>query len=194
MAIPKILGTETEYGIIGRHDLEFDPISRTLLLINCYQSEVPLSSLWDYTQESSRFDPQALSLDDIYDIPDQSDPLIINKVLVNGARFYLDHAHPEYSTPECATVRDLVRYEKAGDRILDQSRIAAECALSAGQQILLYKNNSDHKGNSYGYHENYLLDRKTPFRHIVEQFIPFLVSRQIFCGAGKVGNENGTEP
>jgi len=194
MAIPKILGTETEYGIIGRHDPEFDPIPRTLLLINCYQSEAPLSSLWDYTQESSRFDPQAMSLDDIYDIPDQSDPLTINKVLVNGARFYLDHAHPEYSTPECATVRDLIRYEKAGDRILDQSRIAAESALAAGQQILLYKNNSDHKGNSYGYHENYLLDRKTPFRHIVEQFIPFLVSRQIFCGAGKVGYENGTEP
>lgn len=194
MAIPKILGTETEYGLIGRHDPAFDPISRTLLLINCYQSEAPPSSLWDYTQESSRFDPQAMSLDDIYDIPDQSDPLTINKVLVNGARFYLDHAHPEYSTPECTTVRDLVRYEKAGDRILDQSRIAAEGALTAGQQILLYKNNSDHKGNSYGYHENYLLDRKTPFRHIVEQFIPFLVSRQIFCGAGKVGNENGTEP
>jgi len=194
MAIPKILGTETEYGIIGRHDPEFDPISRTLLLINCYQSETPPSSLWDYTQESPRFDPQAMSLNDIYDIPDQSDPLTINKVLVNGARFYLDHAHPEYSTPECATVRDLVRYEKAGDRILDQSRIAAEGALTTGQQILLYKNNSDHKGNSYGYHENYLLDRKTPFRHIVEQFIPFLVSRQIFCGAGKVGHENGTEP
>jgi Pup amidohydrolase len=194
MAIPKILGTETEYGIIGHHDPDFDPISRTLLLINSYQSEVPLSSLWDYTQESPRFDPQAMSFDEIYDVPDQPDPLSINKVLPNGARYYLDHAHPEYSTPECANIRDLVCYEKAGDRILEQSRIIAAQALMEGRQILLYKNNSDHKGNSYGSHENYLLDRNTPFRLIVEQFTPFIVSRQIFCGAGKVGCENGTEP
>ena len=194
MAIPKILGTETEYGIIGRHDPDFDPISRTLLLINSYHSEAPLASLWDYAQESPRFDPQAMALDEFYDVPDQPDTLSINKILSNGARFYLDHAHPEYATPECANVRDLVRYEKAGDRILDQSRLSAQQALTNGQQILIYKNNSDHKGNSYGYHENYLLDRNTPFRLIIEQFTPFLVSRQIFCGAGKVGVENGTEP
>jgi Pup amidohydrolase len=135
-----------------------------------------------------------MSLDEIYDIPDQPDPLSINKVLPNGARYYLDHAHPEYSTPECANVRDLVCYEKAGDRILEQSRITAVQALMNGRQILLYKNNSDHKGNSYGYHENYLLNRNTPFRLIVEQFTPFIISRQIFCGAGKVGCENGSEP
>src|SRR5919198_3702134 len=194
MAIPKILGTETEYGIIGRQDPDFDPISRTLLLINSYQNETSLPSLWDYTQESPRLDPQAMSLDDLYEVPDQPDPLSINKVLSNGARYYLDHAHPEYSTPECANLRDLVRYEKAGDRILDRSRSAAEQALADGRRILIYKNNSDHKGNSYGYHENYLLDRNTPFRLIVEQLTPFVVSRQIFCGAGKVGAENGTEP
>jgi proteasome accessory factor PafA2 len=197
MAIPKILGTETEYGIIGRHDPDFDPISRTLLLINSYQRETPLPSVWDYSQESARYDPQAMVFDDIYDVPDlpdQPDALSINKVLTNGARYYLDHAHPEYSTPECANLRDLIRYEKAGDRILDQSRELAEQALANGRQILIYKNNSDHKGNSYGYHENYLLDRNTPFRLIVEQLIPFIVTRQIFCGAGKVGAENGTDP
>jgi proteasome accessory factor A len=193
MGIPKILGTETEYGIIGRHDPDFDPISRTLLLLNSYQSDGLLPSVWDHVQESLRFDPQALDFDDIYDVPDQADPLSINKVLTNGARYYLDHAHPEYSTPECANPRDIVRYEKAGDRILDCSRSVAEQTLAGGQQILLYKNNSDHKGNSYGYHENYLLDRNTPFRQIVEQFTPFLVTRQIYCGAGKVGAENGTE-
>jgi proteasome accessory factor A len=194
MAIPKILGTETEYGIIGRHDPDFDPISRTLLLINSYQNDAPLSSIWDYAQEHPRFDSQAIALDEIYDVPDQADPLSVNKVLTNGARYYLDHAHPEYSTPECANVRDVVRYEKAGERILDHSRTLAEQVLAGGQQILVYKNNSDHKGNSYGYHENYLLDRNTPFRQIVEQFTPFLVTRQIFCGAGKVGAENGSEP
>jgi hypothetical protein len=164
MAIPKILGTETEYGIIGRHDPDFDPISRTLLLINSYQSDVPLSSLWDYTQESARFDPPAMSLDEVYDIPDQPDPLSIHRVLPNGAWYYLDHAHPEYSTPECANVRDLVCHEKAGDRILEQSRDTAAQLLMEGRQLLLYKNNSDHKGNGYGNHENYLLDWNTPFR------------------------------
>jgi len=99
MAIPKILGTETEYGIIGRNDPDFDPISRTLLLINSYQCETPPPSLWDYTRESLRFDPQAMSFDDIYDVPDQLDPLSINKVLLNGARYYLDHAHPDMQRP-----------------------------------------------------------------------------------------------
>jgi Pup amidohydrolase len=194
MAIPKILGTETEGGIIGHHDPEFDSILRTLLLINSYQCEVSLPSLWDYTQESPRFDPQAMSFDDLYDVPDQPDPLSSNKALPNGSRYYLDHAHPEYATPECVSVRDVVCDEKAGERILDQSRITGEQALTGGQQILPYKNNSEHKGNSYGYHENYLPDCKTPFRLVVEQFTPFIVSRQIFCGAGKVGAENGTDP
>jgi proteasome accessory factor A len=194
MAPPKILGTETEYGIIGRNDPDFDPISRALLLINTYQNDGQTPFLWDDAQEASRWDPEGIGLDEIYDIPDQSDPLSINKILTNGARYYLDHAHPEYSTPECVRVWDLVRYEKAGDRILDRSRTAAEQALSGGQQILIYKNNSDHKGNSYGYHENYLLDRNTPFDSIVEQFTAFVVTRQIFCGSGKVGAENGTDP
>jgi proteasome accessory factor A len=161
--------------------------------LNSYQSDGLLPSVWDHVQESLRFDPQALDFDEIYDVPDQADPLSINKVLTNGARYYLDHAHPEYATPECANPRDIVRYEKAGDRILDSSRSLAEQTLAGGQQIILYKNNSDHKGNSYGSHENYLLDRNTPFRHIVEQFTPFLVTRQIYCGAGKVGAENGTD-
>ena len=195
MAIPKILGTETEYGIIGRNDPDFDPISRTLLLINSYQNDEQAPSLWNDGQEILPLDPVALGLEEFYDVlPDQADPLGISTVLTNGARYYLDHAHPEYSTPECANVRDLVCYEKAGDRILDRSRSAAEQTLSSGQQILIYKNNSDHKGNSYGSHENYLLDRNTPFDRIVEQYPAFVVTRQIFCGAGKVGAENGSDP
>jgi len=167
------------------------------LLINSYQNDGEIHSLWDYEQESLMLDAkayEAYELDEFYDVPDLQDSLSINKVLNNGARFYLDHAHPEYSTPECTNVRELVRYEKAGDRILERSRSVAEQALPGGQQILIYKNNSDHKGNSYGYHENYLLDRNTPFNQIVAQLTSFLVTRQIFCGAGKVGAENGTEP
>src|SRR5262245_41346341 len=108
MAIPKILGTESEYGIIGLYDRDYDRIARKLLLINSYHCETPPPSLWDYTQEALRLDPQAMSFDDFYDVPDQLDPLSINKVLPNGARYYLDHAHPEYSTPECTTIQDLV--------------------------------------------------------------------------------------
>ncbi|MCZ6876062.1 MAG: proteasome accessory factor PafA2 family protein, partial [bacterium] len=98
------------------------------------------------------------------------------------------------STPECTNVLDLMRYEKAGERILNLSRIGANQALSDNRTVIIYKNNSDQKGNSYGYHENYLMDRQTPFQSIVEQLIPFLVSRQIICGAGKVGSENGADP
>src|SRR5215467_2006698 len=165
MALPKILGSETEYGLTVHYDQE-DPL----------------------------VDARGFELDDEYDVPDQQDNMAINKILPNGARFYVDHAHPEFSTPECSNVFDLIRYEKAGERILNLSRLGANQLIPSGRTIVIYKNNSDQKGNSYGYHENYLLDRRTPFQTIAERFMPFLVSRQIFCGAGKVGSENGTEP
>ena len=110
-------------------------------------------------------------------------------VLSNGARFYNDHAHPEYSTPECTTLRQLVAHEKAGERIL------AECArrrnekLPAGQEIRLYKNNTDFAGHSYGCHDNYLMRRDVPWDRIASGALPFLVTRQIFAGAGKMGIE-----
>jgi len=115
-----------------------------------------------------------------------------NKILDNGARFYVDHAHPEFSTPECSNARDVVIYEKAGEQILHQSLLNANMVLPEKQQMIVYKNNTDHKGNSYGYHENYLLDRKVPFELLCEHLTTFLVTRQIFTGAGKVGAENNT--
>ena len=102
----------------------------------------------------------------------------------------MDHAHPEYSTPEVTNVRDLIAYERAGERTLETARRAATALLPEGQTILIHKNNSDRKGNSYGCHENYLISRRTPFKDVVEFMTPFLVTRQIFCGAGKVGSEN----
>ena len=88
-------------------------------------------------------------------------------MLTNGARYYVDHAHPEYSTPECADALELVRFDKAGERILARSIEDAADVLPAGQSIVVYKNNSDRKGNSYGSHENYLMDRAVPFARIV---------------------------
>src|SRR5262249_41182428 len=126
--------------------------------------------------------------------PTQQENIARNKTLMNGARYYVDHAHPEYSCPEVTNVRELVIHEKAGERILETSRREANALLPPGAQLLIYKNNSDRKGNSYGSHENYLMDRRTPFKQIVEHLLPFFVSRQIYCGAGKVGSEKRGHP
>ncbi len=118
---------------------------------------------------------------------------LANVILTNGARLYVDHAHPEYSTPEVITPLDIVRWDKAGEQVmLDAARRAAQ--LPGGPQIVLYKNNTDNKGASYGAHENYLMRRSTPFGDIVRHLTPFFVSRQVICGAGRVGmGQDGRE-
>src|SRR5919206_572454 len=110
-------------------------------------------------------------------------------MLING---YVDHAHPEYSTPECADALELVLADKAGERVLARSMLAARRLLEPGQEVVVYKNNSDGKGNSYGTHENYLVDRAVPFSSLVRHLIPWFVTRQIFTGSGKVGSEHGS--
>ena len=113
-----------------------------------------------------------------------------NVFLANGARLYLDvGSHPEYATPECDSVRELVVHDKAGERILEQLLVSAEGRLreeGIRGTIYLFKNNTDSAGNSYGCHENYLTSRRDDFGHYAEVLIPFLVSRQIYAGAGKV--------
>ncbi|HEX8803394.1 MAG TPA: Pup--protein ligase [Acidimicrobiales bacterium] len=113
-----------------------------------------------------------------------------NVFLANGARLYLDvGSHPEYATPECDSILDLVTHDKAGERILEQLLVAAEQRLreeGIRGVIYLFKNNTDSAGNSYGCHENYLTSRRDDFSHYAEVLIPFFVSRQIFAGAGKV--------
>src|SRR6187397_99506 len=113
-----------------------------------------------------------------------------NVFLANGARLYLDvGSHPEYATPECDSILDLVTHDKAGERILEQLLASAEQRLreeGIRGVIYLFKNNTDSAGNSYGCHENYLTSRRDDFRHYAEVLIPFLVSRQIYAGAGKV--------
>src|SRR4051812_1465179 len=113
-----------------------------------------------------------------------------NVFLANGARLYLDvGSHPEYATPECDSILDLVTHDKAGERILEQLLGSAEQRLreeGIRGVIYLFKNNTDSAGNSYGCHENYLTSRRDDFSHYAEVLIPFLVSRQIYAGAGKV--------
>ncbi|HYY44658.1 MAG TPA: depupylase/deamidase Dop, partial [Actinomycetota bacterium] len=106
---------------------------------------------------------------------------------------YVDHAHPEYSSPECSNPIDAVVWDKAGERILEDSIEAMAATFPESDRILIYKNNSDGKGNSYGCHENYLVDRAVPFSVLVKHLMPFFVTRQVFAGAGKVGSENGVE-
>src|SRR5262247_1437238 len=193
MAIPKVMGIETEYGITVRNQPDFNPILSSLLLINSYETYRTARIRWDYEAESPLRDARGFEYAEEKELPSKEESRLINLILPNGARFYVDHAHPEYSTPECTNPRDLVIWDRAGERILDLARRRAEAASPPEQRILIYKNNTDSKGNSYGTHENYLLDRRCPFTRIVQYMMPFLVTRQVFTGAGKIGSENNLE-
>jgi proteasome accessory factor A len=113
-----------------------------------------------------------------------------NVFLANGARLYLDvGSHPEYATPECDDIVDLVTHDKAGERVLEGLLVDAERRLrdeGISGDVYLFKNNTDSAGNSYGCHENYLVSRHGEFSKLADVLIPFLVTRQIICGAGKV--------
>ncbi|MGQ0680279.1 MAG: depupylase/deamidase Dop [Actinomycetota bacterium] len=188
MAINKVMGIETEYGIISRGPEEHNPIFASSLLINSYVSPRIKRVRWDYEEETPLRDARCAFQRAGLDILDD-DGGLVSVILENGARYYVDHAHPEYSTPECSNALDLVIHDKAGERILAASLATAAKSLPSGNRILLYKNNSDGKGNSYGTHENYLMSRATPFSDIVTMLTPFLVTRQVYTGAGKVGSE-----
>ena len=143
---------------------------------------------WDYIDEHPGNDARGYSLDD-YLFP-EFETQLVNTVLTNGARYYVDHAHPEVSTPECKNALEAVLFDRAGEEIVRRSMQVANEGLPSDSEIVLYKNNSDGKGNSYGCHENYLISRQTPFTQIAQQITTHFVSRQIFCGAGKVGAEH----
>ncbi|MHB1533547.1 MAG: proteasome accessory factor PafA2 family protein, partial [Acidimicrobiales bacterium] len=187
MAIVKVLGLETEYGIIIRGATEPNPIAASSALINAYVAELSRTAEWDFEDETPGRDARGFAREG--SMPPEVETHLVNAVLTNGARYYVDHAHPEYSTPECSTVYEAILYDKAGELILARSVEAARRLLPPGQSLVVLKNNSDGKGNSYGTHENYLMDRNVPFARIVQHVMPHFVSRQIFTGAGKVGCE-----
>jgi proteasome accessory factor A len=187
MAIPKVVGTETEYGIAGLGRGDFNPVLTSSQLISAYAGSLRRIR-WDYEQESPLRDARGFEPVQLREALEE-DVGLANVVLPNGARYYVDHAHPEYSTPECASVRDLVVHDKAGERILERSLAELQRSGQEMPPIAIHKNNSDGKGNSYGTHENYLVDRATPFGAIVRDLTPFFVSRQVFTGGGKLGGE-----
>jgi proteasome accessory factor A len=194
MAIPTVMGTEIEFGIMVKNDPDFDPISSCVLIVNAYREDPDGTILWDYDQENPLADARGFQVEGEKYTPNQQENIARNKTLINGARYYVDHAHPEYSSPEVTNARDLVIHEKAGERVIEISRREANLLLPEGALMLIYKNNSDRKGNSYGCHENYLMDRRISFKQVVEPLLPFFSTRQIWCGAGKVGSENRNHP
>jgi proteasome accessory factor A len=198
VAIRKICGIETEYGIVHRGIEDPNPITASSVLINSYLSALNLSGGsalgvpqvgWDFEFESPSTDARGAT--PVGAMPPEVETHLTNAVLTNGARYYVDHAHPELSTPECGDALSVVTFDRSAEIILERSMLAADALLPEGQSIVVYKNNSDGKGNSYGCHENYLVDRALPFGRIVAEVTPHFITRQIFCGAGKVGSEIG---
>src|SRR6266699_1884935 len=181
MAIDKVMGIETEYGISSPGAPEFNPVLSSSLLINTFAGALRRIR-WDYEQESPMRDARGFEPVPAREGTDE-DLGLANVILPNGARYYVDHAHPEYSTPECLSPRSLVIHDKAGERILERSLAIVAAEIPSSPALAIYKNNSD------GTHENYLVDRATPFGDIVRDLTPFFVSRQIFTGAGKLGLE-----
>jgi proteasome accessory factor PafA2 len=187
VALQKVCGIETEYGISLVGSADANPISASSILINAYVAELERKVGWDFEDESPGNDARGFSREGA--MPPEVETHLVNAVLTNGARYYVDHAHPELSTPECSNPLEAVLYDKAGEKILARSMEAARPLLGPGQAIVVYKNNSDGKGNSYGCHENYLMDRAVPFGRIVHHVMPHFISRQIYTGSGKVGSE-----
>src|ERR1700752_273725 len=161
---------ETEYGIIIRGAADPNPIAASSTLINAYVAELNRRVEWDFEDETPGRDARGFAREGAS--PPEVETHLVNAVLTNGARYYVDHAHPEMSTPECADPLEAVLYDKAGEMVLQRSMAAAAKMLPEGQSIVVYKNNSDRKGNSYWTHENYLMDRAVPFARIAHLVIP----------------------
>jgi proteasome accessory factor A len=194
MALPKVCGIETEYGIVVRGG-ENNPVSASSMLINAYVAATARERGrigWDFEDEHPANDARGFELD--ASLAPEVETMLVNAVLTNGARYYVDHAHPEISTPEVTTAREALVWDRAAEEIVRASMEHVRTLLPDGGEIIVHKNNSDGKGNSYGCHENYLLARETPFGRMASQITPHFVTRQVFCGAGKVGCELSGRP
>jgi proteasome accessory factor PafA2 len=191
MTVRRVQGSEVEYGIAVTGQPHANPMVASTHVVNSYAAAHGLTrrARWDFEEENPLRDARGFDLSRDAADPSQltdEDLGLANIILSNGARLYVDHAHPEYSSPEVTNPRDVVVWEKAGEAVM---RLGAELAgrLPGAYPIVLYKNNVDNKGASYGSHENYLMARDVPFDTIVEQLTPFFVSRQVITGAGRVG-------
>jgi proteasome accessory factor PafA2 len=192
-------GIETEYGITRTGAEDLDVVAESIALVRATTARGARMK-WDYAPEDPHADARGFKVDELrqdhdeagYVEQDSRRTLTFAEIksdlaLVNGGRFYNDHAHPEYCTPECSTVDEVVAHDRAGERIVGEA--ARRLSERNGSEVRIYKNNTDFRGHSYGCHENYLLPRSLPWRDLARGVQAFLVTRQIFCGAGKFGVE-----
>ena len=200
MAELRLFGIETEFGIT-REDIDgMDPVVESMELVRSHL-DGEFEQQWDYEGEDPHTDQRGFRVAGLQQ--DKEEEQFIQQdahrpfsfyqmksdlVLPNGARFYNDHTHPEYSTPECRTLRDLVAHDRAGERIVQGAADRRNQVLGTSG-VQLYKNNTDFHGHSYGCHDNYLVSRSIDFSDLHKGLLPFLVSRQLIAGAGKMGTE-----
>ncbi|HEX2322262.1 MAG TPA: depupylase/deamidase Dop [Streptosporangiaceae bacterium] len=192
MSVRRVMGIETEYGISVPGQPGANAMVTSSQVVNAYHSATAAKARrtrWDFEEENPLRDARGFDLSrdtaDASQLTDE-DLGLANVILTNGARLYVDHAHPEYSGPECTDPLAATLWDKAGERVMEEAAAQAS-AIPGTAPIQLYKNNTDNKGASYGCHENYLMSRATPFAEIVRYLTPFFVTRQIICGAGRVG-------
>ncbi len=191
--VQRIIGTEVEYGISAPNDPGANPIMTSTQAVLAYAAAagVPRAkrTRWDYEVESPLRDARGFDLgrsSGPAPIIDADEVGAANMILTNGARLYVDHAHPEYSAPEVTDPMDAVIWDKAGERVMEAAARHV-ASVPGAPRLQLYKNNIDGKGASYGTHENYLMARETPFTAVIAGLTPFFATRQVFTGSGRVG-------
>ena len=192
-------GLETEYGITRKDSGNIDVVAESIALVHA-AAEPGVRMRWDYRYEDPHQDARGFRVEELRQDTDESDyfaqdarrtltfqEIKSDYILRNGARYYNDHAHPEYCTPECSTLCELLQQDRAGDALV--MSCAATLNREATNPVVLYKNNTDFLGHSYGCHENYLLPRSLEWSRLALAMEAFLVTRQVYCGAGKYGWE-----
>ena len=200
----RVMGAETEFGISQPGRPGANPMRDSARVVDAYAAPRGLrsaQSFWDFSAETPLADARGFLMheDDAHisqltHLPDAMPDAqyLANVVLANGARLYVDHAHPEYSSPEVLTPRDVLVWDRAGDRVAEE---CVRTLATTAEPVNLYKNNTDSKGSSYGAHENYLVRRDVDFDELAAALLPFFATRQILCGAGRVGiGRSGEEP
>jgi proteasome accessory factor A len=195
----RLLGIETEYGITIEGEENIDPVQQSIELIKSYRHD-DFHPMWDYSGEDPLLDARGFRAKTLKEHPDEREQQVADRqrnlsaveiksdlILTNGARLYNDHAHPEYSTAECRSFFQLVAHDKGGERILQ--RCAVRRSQTLGQRVILYKNNTDFHGHSYGCHDNYLMRRDIAWISQRKYYAVFDYEAD-FCWRRKGGNRN----